>query len=110
VSSLGQKFFNRRVFAYIDFGIAVRPCHPKPLHADLIMQDGLKLDTKGNVYAGCSDGVQVFNPAGDLLGKFFLGKTAANLVFAGEGNLVILAETEIYLAKLAEDGILPVPL
>lgn len=34
---------NRRVFAYADTGIP----------------DGIQLDTKGNVYAGCGDGVQV---------------------------------------------------
>jgi gluconolactonase len=36
-----------------------------------------------------------------LLGKFFLGATAANFVFAGQGNLVILAEKQIYLAKVS---------
>lgn len=34
---------NRRVFAYADTGIP----------------DGIQLDTNGNVYSGCGDGVQV---------------------------------------------------
>ena len=36
-----------------------------------------------------------------MIGKFFLGATAANLVFAGDGRLVILAETAIFLAQIA---------
>jgi hypothetical protein len=32
----------------------------------------------GNVYAGCGDGVQVWNPSGKLIGKIFLGETSAN--------------------------------
>ncbi len=34
---------NRRVFAYVDSGIP----------------DGIQVDTDGNVYSGCGDGVQV---------------------------------------------------
>ncbi|TFK31125.1 hypothetical protein BDQ12DRAFT_585375, partial [Crucibulum laeve] len=51
-----QMFKNRRVLAYIDTGIP----------------DGLLVDTKGNIYAGCGDGVQVWNDEGTLLGKFFI--------------------------------------
>ncbi|EIN05441.1 calcium-dependent phosphotriesterase [Punctularia strigosozonata HHB-11173 SS5] len=76
-------FLNRRVFAYVDTGVA----------------DGVQVDSKGNVYAGCGDGVQVWDAEGTLLGKFFLNTTSANLVFAGEGTLVILAETAVYLVR-----------
>ena len=38
-----QAFTNRRVFAYVDTGIA----------------DGIQLDTQGNVYSGTGEGVQV---------------------------------------------------
>ena len=97
---------NRRVFAYVDTGVA----------------DGVQLDTKGNVYAGCGDGAhvrdfcsslersfphelpQVWNPEGTLLGKFFIGNTSANLIFANKGQLVILGETEIVLAQIATEG------
>ncbi|KAI1792312.1 D-lactonohydrolase-like protein [Ganoderma leucocontextum] len=78
-------FANRRVFAYADTGAP----------------DGIQLDAAGNVYAGCGDGVQVWNPEGTPIGKFFLGTTSANLVFAGDGRLVILAETAIFLADIA---------
>lgn len=38
-----QAFTNRRVFAYVDTGVA----------------DGVQLDDNGNVYAGCGDGAHV---------------------------------------------------
>ncbi|GIJ86813.1 hypothetical protein Asppvi_005709 [Aspergillus pseudoviridinutans] len=43
---------NRRVFAY----------------APGKMPDGIKCDTHGNVYAGCGDGIEVWNPSGVLIG------------------------------------------
>ncbi|KAJ7040712.1 D-lactonohydrolase-like protein [Mycena alexandri] len=63
--------------------------------------DGIQVDTEGNVYSGCGDGVQVWNSAGDLIGKIFLGTTSANMAFAGPGRLVIMAETKIFLAEIA---------
>ncbi|KAI0367310.1 D-lactonohydrolase-like protein [Pilatotrama ljubarskyi] len=80
-----ESFANRRVFAYVDTGIA----------------DGLQLDADDNLYAGTGDGVQVWNAEGTLLGKFFLGTTSANMVFAGDRRLVIMAETAIYFAEIA---------
>ena len=65
----------------------------------------MQVDAQGNVYSGCADGVHVWNPTGKLLGKFFTGKTSANMAFAGKGRLVILAETEVYLANIAADGL-----
>ena len=41
-----QVFMNRRVFAYVDTGFP----------------DGLQVDTDGNVYSSCGDGVQVRPP------------------------------------------------
>ncbi|KAJ7088639.1 D-lactonohydrolase-like protein [Mycena epipterygia] len=80
-----QVFTNRRVFAYSDAGVP----------------DGVQVDSEGNVYAGCGDGVHVWNDEGTLIGKFFLGTTSANMAFAGPGRLVILAETKIFLAEIA---------
>ncbi|KAI0746266.1 D-lactonohydrolase-like protein [Daedaleopsis nitida] len=85
VDPKSDAFSNRRVFAYVDTGIA----------------DGIQLDAEGNVYAGCGDGVQVWNSEGTLLGKFFLETVSANLVFAGNGRLVIMAETAIFFANIA---------
>lgn len=47
---------------------------------------------------------QVWGPDGTLLGKFFLGTTSANMIFAGKGRLVIMGETAIYLAEIAASG------
>lgn len=95
------------MFAYIDAGVP----------------DGIQVDTKGNVYSGCGDGVhvsatclmcfilrvneilQVWNRNGVLLGKFFIGSVACNMVFAGAGKLVILAQTAVYVARIASEGI-----
>ncbi|KAI0320022.1 calcium-dependent phosphotriesterase [Amylostereum chailletii] len=89
VDPKSQAFTNRRVFAYVDTGVA----------------DGIQLDTAGNVYSGCGDGVQVWNAEGTLLGKFFLGTTSANMAFAGKGRLMILAETAVYQANIAAEGL-----
>ncbi|THH16198.1 hypothetical protein EW146_g4402 [Bondarzewia mesenterica] len=83
-----EAFLNRRVFAYVDTGVP----------------DGIQVDIDGNVYSGCGDGVQVWNAEGTLLGKVFLGTTSANMVFAGKGKLVIMAETAIYLAQITAEG------
>lgn len=61
-------------------------------------------DSNGNVYSGVGDGVQVWNPAGTLIGKIFLGTFAANFRFVGEGRMVIAAQTELYYAKIAARG------
>ena len=47
---------------------------------------------------------QVWNAQGTLLGKFFLGSVSGNFIFAGDGRLVILAETKIFLASIAAQG------
>ncbi|KAJ8689801.1 hypothetical protein PTI98_012662 [Pleurotus ostreatus] len=88
VDPISHAFKNRRVLAYVDAGVP----------------DGIQVDTNGNIYSGTGDGVQTWNSEGTLLGKFFLGTTSANMVFAGKGRLVILAETKIFLAKIAAEG------
>jgi gluconolactonase len=86
-----QAFTNRRVFAYADTGVP----------------DGVQVDQNGNVYAGCGDGVNVWNDEGTLIGKFFIGTTSANMIFAGDGRLVIMAETKIFVAKIAAKEVPP---
>jgi gluconolactonase len=81
-------FSGRKTFAYVSPGIP----------------DGVHCDTKGNVYSGAGDGVQVWNPSGTLIGKIYLGRFAANFRFAGQGRMVIAAQTELFYATLAAAG------
>ncbi|KAJ7355717.1 D-lactonohydrolase-like protein, partial [Mycena albidolilacea] len=83
-----QAFANRRVFAFIDAGVP----------------DGLALDTNGNLYVGCGDGTEVFDPKGTLLGKIFLGVGSSNMIFAGAKRLIIMADTRVFLAEIAAEG------
>jgi len=83
-----QTFKNRRVFAYVDNGVA----------------DGIQLDSKGNVYSGCGDGVQVWDPSGTLIGKIFLGTTSANMIFTGNGTMIVLAETKLFFINFNAEG------
>lgn len=70
----------------------------------LLTFTGIHLDTKGNVYAGCGDGVHVWNPAGTFLGKIFTGMVVANFNFMGCGRMAIAAETKLFYATLAATG------
>lgn len=63
--------------------------------------EGIHVDTEGRLYAGCGDGVHVYSTSGTLIGKIFLGETSANFNFAGDGGMVICAETNLYYAKIA---------
>ncbi|PSR76981.1 gluconolactonase [Coniella lustricola] len=79
---------NRKIFAFVDSGVP----------------DGVHSDAAGNIYAGCGDGVNVWNPSGTLIGKIYLGSTSANFQFTGNGRLLICAETKLYYATVAADG------
>ncbi|KAJ6461514.1 D-lactonohydrolase-like protein [Mycena vitilis] len=83
-----QAFTNKRVFAYIDKGFP----------------DGIQLDSKGNVYAGCGDGINIWNPSGDLLGKIYLGDSSANMIFAEPGTLVVLSDSNLFFVQFAAEG------
>ncbi|KAF8595218.1 calcium-dependent phosphotriesterase [Ceratobasidium sp. AG-I] len=93
---------NKRLFAFADSGAP----------------DGIKVDTEGNVYGGCADGVHVWNKNGALLGKIILGldvpsevpgvpagRGCANMVFV-PGGLLMFAEDRMYLAKIKAKGAL----
>ncbi|KOS23358.1 Gluconolactonase [Escovopsis weberi] len=80
----GGTFQHRVLFAYVGTGVP----------------DGIHCDAEGNVYAGCGDGVYVWNPRGTLLGKIFTAGVVANFQFAGDGRIVILGETRLYYAQL----------
>ncbi|KAN0082609.1 hypothetical protein V8E55_008404 [Tylopilus felleus] len=88
VDSNTQSFNHRRVFAFSDSGIP----------------DGIQLDTDGNVYSGCGEGVHVWNSEGTLVGKFFINSTTAEMIFTKSG-LLILNEEWIYLVDIQAQGI-----
>jgi gluconolactonase len=76
------------VFAYIDSG----------------WPDGIQLDTKGNVYSGCGEGIHVWNPEGTLIGKFYVNSTSPQMMFTKSG-LVILNDESMFLVNIQAQGI-----
>ena len=77
---------NRRVFAVADSGIP----------------DGLKVDQQGNVWAGCGDGVNVWNAEGDLIGKILVDGGVSNFCFAGPKltTVIMLNEERVYQTEI----------
>ncbi|KAF4826788.1 Gluconolactonase [Colletotrichum tropicale] len=67
--------------------------------------DGVHTDSIGRVYAGCGDGVHVWNPSGKLIGKIYTGTTAANFQFAGNGRMVVTGQTKLFYVTLAASGV-----
>jgi sugar lactone lactonase YvrE len=63
--------------------------------------DGIKVDQAGHVYASSFSGVQVFSPAGDLIGLIRL-PGAVNFTFGGPDGevLFITTDTAIWAAVL----------
>jgi gluconolactonase len=64
--------------------------------------DGIKVDSRGNVFSAGPDGVWVFAPDGQLLGKISTPETPANLTFGGidRSTLYITARTGLYRIRL----------
>jgi gluconolactonase len=73
---------NSRVFATINPGVP----------------DGMRVDAQGRLFSSAGDGVQIFSPAGALLGKIRTPETAANVGFGGANHemLFITANTSLY--------------
>ena len=74
--------------------------------------DGMRCDTAGNLWSSAGDGVQVFNPAGERLGKILVPETPANLCFGGvdaqgRGDLYLTARTSLYRVKVTVAGAPP---
>jgi len=73
--------------------------------SQLMVLVGVHVDSEGRVYAGCGDGVHVWNPSGKLIGKIYTGATAANFQFAGKGRMIITGQTKLFYARLAASGV-----
>jgi len=78
---------NRRAFAYATVGVP----------------DGIKCDIYGNVYAGCGDGIEVWNPAGTLIGIILVPNGVANFCFGKHGEIFICAEQRLWRLQLSRD-------
>ncbi|PRT56572.1 Gluconolactonase [Wickerhamiella sorbophila] len=87
----GYTLVNRRVFAY--------SATPAP--------DGIKIDSNGNVWSGCSDGIHVWNRDGVFLGKIPIEGGVANFVFTDPGTLIAFNETRLLkITNLKVRGVL----
>jgi gluconolactonase len=79
------------------------------LFCQLPFPDGIKVDAQGNVWATCTEGVQVFGPDGRLLETVAVPEGPANCGFGGEDGktLYITARTSVYTVRTSVEGIVP---
>ena len=70
------------------------------------LPDGLRVDRHDNIWCSAADGVHVFSPGGDLLGKIKVPETVSNLTFGGErGNILfITATSSVYAIHVNSAG------
>lgn len=86
----GAGLTNPRVFAVIEPGVP----------------DGFRADVAGNLFVTAGDGVQVFNPAGEMLGKILTPEPAGNCSFgmSDRQTLFIGATKSIWSIRLNTAG------
>lgn len=79
-----------KIFCTIDHGVA----------------DGIRCDTQGRLYAGCGDGVQIFNPDGSRIARILVPQVVTNLCFGGPDfdTLYMTGTTTLYSIKLSARG------
>ncbi len=70
------------------------------------LPDGFRCDTEGNIWTSAGNGVQVYTPEGDLIGKVNTPKPAANVTFGGPKKnwLFICATDSVHLLHTAVNG------
>lgn len=70
--------------------------------------DGLKVDSKGNIWATGPGGIWILTPQGKVLGRIRMPAQTANLAFAGDGKtLYITSSASVYRVKTKVAGLLP---
>lgn len=70
--------------------------------------DGMRVDTKGNLYVATSVGVQVFSPNGVRLGIVRTPKAATNCAFGEDGKTLFVTSMEsVYRVRLSVAGVMP---
>ncbi len=69
--------------------------------------DGMKFDTRGNLFSTGPGGVWVFNPDGDLLGRIYLSDKTSNLGWGGADmkTLYITCSATVYCVRCLTSGI-----
>ena len=69
--------------------------------------DGFTVDHLGHVYCSCEDGVIIFTPEGQQIGKIAVPERVSNCTFGGRDGdeLFITATTSLYRIKLAVHGV-----
>jgi gluconolactonase len=85
---------------------------PRQLFADVTKEpgdgvpDGLKVDSRGNLWASGQGGFRIYSPAGEVLGQVILPEVAANLAWGGaDGRTAYFtASTSIYRLTLKIPG------
>ncbi|MCC6626569.1 MAG: SMP-30/gluconolactonase/LRE family protein [Chloroflexi bacterium] len=86
----GQRLANGRLFATCDAG----------------MFDGFRLDTHGNLFTSAGDGIHVYAPDGERLGKILIPEKVANCEFGGPSGdqLFVTASSSLYRVQLTTRG------
>lgn len=71
--------------------------------------DGMKIDSRGDIWTTGPGGIRILTPQGKVLGRILLPEVAANLAWGGDGTtLYITARTHIYRLQTRVRGYLPV--
>lgn len=69
--------------------------------------DGLKIDSKGNLFASAPGGVWIISPEGKYLGKIVCTERPANMAWGDDGKtLYMTAHSSLYKIKTLNGGII----
>lgn len=72
------------------------------------LPDGVKTDSRGNIWTTGPGGIRILTPSGKILGQIVLPEVAANLAWGGDGStLYITARTHVYRLQTLVQGHLP---
>jgi gluconolactonase len=69
--------------------------------------DGIRVDTKGNLFASAGDGSHVFSPDGVLLGRIHVPEAVTNCAFGGadRATLFIVTRLALYTISVSTKGV-----
>lgn len=55
-------------------------------------------DMEGNVWAGCGDGIHIWNPLGTLIGKIWVGVETNNFAFL-PGAVLVFSNAQLWIVE-----------